>query len=132
MIFKAYTLVDITQTDARRHDAPLLVNQQANFNTFYNTVGLRTNPTDFDVTVEECKLDDLEIKFGTNFKGKQKVWIAEFYVEAEDSTTVELLDTDFDLVPIITNLNETVKLDKGLFITQSNHGRRNIVFERKR
>ena len=132
MIFKAYTLVDITQTNARRHDAPLLVNQQANFNTFYNTVGLRTNPTDFKVTVEECKLTELEKKFGTNFKGKQKVWTAEFYVEAEESTSVELLDADFDLVPVITNLNETAKLDKGIFITQSNHGRRNIFFERVR
>ena len=48
MIFKAYTLVDVTQTNARRHDAPKLVNQQANFNTFYNTIGLRTNATEFE------------------------------------------------------------------------------------
>jgi hypothetical protein len=130
MIFKAHTLVDITQTEARRHEAPRLVNQQANFNTFYNTIGLRTNAVDFKITVENVLIADLG--FGSNYKGKQNVWTTEFYVEAEGSTSVELLDADFDLVPIITNLDETAKLDKGLFITLSNHGRRNIFFERVR
>jgi len=130
MIFKAYTLVDVTQTNARRHDAPKLVNQQANFNTFYNTIGLRTNATEFEITVEEVSI--AKLGFGNNYKGKQKVWTIEFYVEAEGSTTVDLLDSDFDLVPIITNLDETVDLDKGLFITHSNHGRRNIIFEQVR
>jgi hypothetical protein len=130
MIFKAYTLVDVTQTNARRYDAPKLVNQQANFNTFYNTIGLRTNATEFEITVEEVSI--AKLGFGSNYKGKQKVWTIEFYVEAEGSTTVDLLDNDFDLVPIITNLDETVDLDKGLFITCSNHGRRNIIFEQVR
>lgn len=127
MRFRIKTLVDVTETNARRGEDPLKVNQQANFNTLYNTIGLRTNPTDFTVSFEKEKVEGLG--FGSNFKNKQTVWTVEFFVEADLSTNIELMTQDFDLVPIISGLNETVKLDKDLFITSSNHGRTNIVFE---
>ena len=127
MRFRLQTLVDVTETNARKGQDPVQVDQQANFNTMYNTIGLRTNPTDFKITSITKALKSLG--FGSNYKGKQKVWTVEFYVEAEDSTTVELMKDDFDLVPIITGLEETADLDRGLFITHSNHGRTNIIFE---
>ena len=43
MIFKLTTVVDITQTNARRGDDQKLANQQANYNTLYQTIGLRVN-----------------------------------------------------------------------------------------
>lgn len=128
MRFRIKTLVDVTETNARKGQDPIQVDQQANFNTLYNAVGLRTNPTEFKVTSET---EDLKGQgFGSNYKGKQRVWTIEFYVEADQSTSVEFMNADFDLIPIITGLTETAILDKGLFITLSNHGRTNIVFER--
>lgn len=128
MKFQIKTLVDVTETGARKGADPKAAEQQANFNTLYNTVGLRTNPTGFSVKKEQRDIKGLG--FGINYKGKHNVWLIEFDVEAEDSTNVELMIEDFDLVPIITGLDETAKLDKGLFITHSNHGRTNILFER--
>lgn len=127
MRFQIKTLVDVTETNARKGQDLLEFNQQANFNTLYNTIGLRTNPTDFKITVEHVDLKNLG--FGSNYKGKHNVWTVGFYVEADQSTSVEFMNADFDLIPIITGLTETANLDKGLFITHSNHGRTNIIFE---
>jgi hypothetical protein len=128
MRFRIKTLVDVTETNARKGQDPIQVDQQANFNTLYNTIGLRSNPTEFDITVEKVDLKDLG--FGSNYKGKHNVWTIEFFVEADESTSIEFMNSDFDLIPVITELTETVNLDKGLFITLSNHGRTNILFER--
>lgn len=125
MRFRIKTLVDITQTNAPRGTDPLLVKQQQNFNSFYNVIGLRTNPTDFDITCEETAVSS----FGSFYKGKHKVWTVEFVVEAEDSTSVDIMQSDFDLVPILNNLTETAKEQK-MFITQSNPKKTNILFER--
>ena len=125
MRFRIKTLVDITQTNAPRGTDPLLVKQQQNFNSFYNVIGLRTNPTDFDITCEETAVSG----FGSFYKGKHKVWTVEFVVEAEDSTSVDIMQSDFDLVPILNNLTETAKEQK-MFITQSNPKKTNILFER--
>ena len=128
MRFKIITLVDITKTDARRHDEKKLVNQQANFNTLYNTIGLRTNPTEFNVTTID---DDVNLyNFGKKYKGNHKIWVVEFFVEADESTNVELLECDFDLVPIITGLDETINFDKEMFITSQKSNLLNIVFSR--
>jgi hypothetical protein len=128
MRFIITTLVDVTKTDARRHDDKLLVNQQANFNTLYNTVGLRTNPTEFVVSTIEDNL--ASYNFGKKYSGTHKIWTIEFFVEAQDSTSVELLETDFDLVPVITNLDETVVLDKGMFVTSPKSNVTNTIFSR--
>jgi hypothetical protein len=128
MRFCIKTLVDVTQTNARKGQDPIEFSQQANFNTMYNTIGLRSNPTEFDISVEKVDLKDLG--FGSNYKGKHNVWTVEFRVEADESTNVDFMNVDFDLIPVITGLTETVDLDKGLFITLSNHGRTNVLFER--
>lgn len=128
MRFRIYTLVDVTETNARRGQEIKAVNQQANFNTLYNVIGLRTNPTEFKVSSEELPVDSF--RFGSRYKGKHRVWTIEFVVEAEQSTDIDIMENDFDLVPIITGLDETAKLDKGMFVTLSNNGRTNIIFER--
>ena len=66
MKFTIHTLIDVTKTDVRRHEHPKLVNQQANFNTLYNTLGLRTNPINFIVTQELTALQ--KYKFGSSYK----------------------------------------------------------------
>lgn len=104
MKFRLYTLVDITNTNARRGDDKMLVDQQANYLTFLNIIGLRINPEDIVITSEHKELTG----FGSNYKGKQKVWIMEFNNPYEDALTLDMLKEDFDLIPIITGLSETV------------------------
>jgi hypothetical protein len=124
MKFKIKTLVDVTETRARKSDNPVLTKQQANFMTLYNTIGLRTNAVDFVTTITK---EDAKI-FGSSFKGKKTVWTVEFYVEAEDSLTVDMMLGDFDLVPFITDLTEDAKFSSSVFRTQdSTHT--NIIFE---
>ena len=59
MKFRIKTLIDITETRARKGDDPQLTKQQANFMTLYNTIGLRTNATDFYIKIskEDAKFD---------------------------------------------------------------------------
>jgi hypothetical protein len=124
MKFRIKTLVDVTETQARKGDDPQLAKQQANFMTLYNTIGLRTNATDFDITVskEGAKI------FGSNFKGKKSVWTVEFYVEAEASLSVDMMLNDFDLVPFIADLTEDSKFSSSVFRTQDSVNT-NIIFE---
>jgi hypothetical protein len=124
MKFRIKTLVDVTETRARKGDDPQLAKQQANFMTLYNTIGLRTNATDFDITVSK---EDAKI-FGSNFKGKKSVWTVEFYVEAEASLSVDMMLNDFDLVPFIADLTEDSKFSSSVFRTQDSVNT-NIIFE---
>jgi hypothetical protein len=115
MKFKIVTLVDLEETRARRGDSPILVNKHANFMTLYNTIGLRTNPTNFTSTSDIVDLKTLT--FGSAFKGKQRVTTVYFNVEAADSLTYEMLINDFNLVPFISGLDETIKFKNNVFRT---------------
>jgi hypothetical protein len=124
MNFQIKTLVDVTQTNARKGQDKKLVNQQDNFNTLYNTIGLRTNPTEFSISVgkETCEL------FGAVYKSKHNVWTIDFVVEQEFSTSIDFMLQDFEYVPIISGLNETVSIDNDMFITSKNPSKCNIIF----
>ena len=126
MKFKLTTIIDITQTLARRGDNKKLVNQQANYNTMIQTIGLRVN-----INPNSCKVEVANIKglgFGDTFKGKHRYWEFTFDVEAEDALTLDMLATDFDLVPVITNLDETTT--PGTKVFRTNHPNdTNIVFK---
>jgi hypothetical protein len=125
MKFTLHTLIDVTETGARRGQDPFEYKQQANYMTLYQTIGLRTNATNFKVSSEERSAGTL----GFGYKGKQKVWTVEFDVEAEASTSVEIMESDFDLVPVIKGLTETVDIDPACFRTKKSDNC-NIVFER--
>jgi|TARA_B110000977_G_scaffold151060_1_gene191622 hypothetical protein len=126
MRFILTTVVDITQTNARRGDDKHLHNQQANYHTMIQTIGLRVN-----IEPLSCQSEVADVKglgFGDTFKGKQRYWEFTFDVEAEDALTLDMLVTDFDLVPVITNLDETTTLGTKVFRT--NHPNdTNIVFK---
>ena len=124
MKFRIKTLIDVTETRARKSDDPVLAKQQANFMTLYNTIGLRTNAVDFTTSITK---EDTTI-FGSSFKGKKTVWTVEFYVEAEDSLTIDMMLGDFDLVPFITDLTEDAKFSASVFRTQD-PAHTNIIFE---
>lgn len=125
MKFKLYTLVDITETRARRGEDPKLMRQQQNFLTVLQTIGLRVNPTYIKAPKVE-KIVPNEVGLDNSYKTKQKVWNFTFDIEYEDALSVEMLTNDFNLVPVITNLDETAKFKNNVFI--SKNGKKNIVF----
>lgn len=126
MQFILETLVDITQTDTRRIDGDQQAyHQQQNFLSIVQTIGLRVN---VNITKKPvCENKDAK-GFGTDFKGKQKVWTLPFEIEYEDALSEQVLKDDFDLVPIITGLTESAQLNKSVFRTK-NSKERNIIFK---
>ena len=126
MKFILTTVVDITETNARRGDDKRLINQQANYHTLVQTIGLRVNINPISCSSQVSNID--KFGFGSNIKGKQRYWEFAFEVEYEDALTLEMLILDFDLVPIITELDETAKINNNIF--RSNHPNdTNIVFK---
>lgn len=125
MKFELYTLIDITRTDARRGEDITLYKKQQNYLTAMNTIGLRANPT----IKKHPQIVHTYPNFGSVYKGKQTVWKLTFDIEYEDATSVELMKNDFNLVPVITNLDETVEIKDNVFLTE-NKQYLNTVFVR--
>lgn len=126
MRFELKTLVDITETGARRGEDVYAYNQQQNFLTLYQTISLRSNPiVKRKPTVEKCNVSNLG--FGKKYKGVHRVWSLVFEFESEDQHSIDFLNNDVNLVPIIIRLDETVKLEVGAFITNSEQTT-NIIF----
>lgn len=126
MIYRISTLVDITNTNARRGEDPIAYRQNQNYLSVLQTIGMRTNIEFISLEQENKSLTDMN--FGSNFKGKQNVWTFTFKVEREGYLTVDNLVEDFDLVPFIPELEETAKFAKPVFHSKDlKHI--NIIFE---
>jgi hypothetical protein len=126
MKFKVLTLADITKTGARRGEESIAWQQQQNYNTFIGTLGLRVNPT---VTTDpkSSNVSVGNLGFGKKYKGKQRMWEFSFETEYEGGLTIEMLEQDFDLIPIIKNLEETIDIDPSTFRTKDEE-LKNIIF----
>ena len=127
MRFKLYTLVDITETGARRGEDPKRYRQQQNFLTVMQTIGMRVNPT-YIAPPEIVKEVPSKLGLGTSYKSKQTVWKYVFDIDYEGALDIDTLVNDFNLIPIITDLDETAKFDNAHFIT-NNDAINNILFE---
>ena len=126
MKFKITTLVDITNTNARKGDDALAYKQQANYMTVFQTIGLRVNAYPLNV---ESHVDEIsKLGFGKDFEGKNRYWTFTFTHEVLEGLTTDLLIQDFDLVPFIDGLNETVTIKNAVFRT-SDPRQTNIIFE---
>lgn len=129
--FIGYTLVDITPTGVVRSDVEhdQERNQQRNWETVLQCIGIRAQPLETSWRVDEVELVDYD--FGELYSGKHKVWSFAFTVDhagafGNHEDPVHLLHLDFDQVPVITYLNETVKFILPVFYT---HGAiKNIYF----
>ena len=125
MRFKIRTLVDITETRARKGEDDVLYGQQQNLMTLINTLGLRTNiNTIGSPSAEFCKATE----FGKDYKGEQKVWTQLIEVDYEEATNIDFMINDFDLVPVISGLSETAEFDIPIFRTLDAK-KKNIIFE---
>jgi hypothetical protein len=120
--FTGYTLVDITATGVThyRPDQEYQRNQQRNWETVLQTIGLRTQPMMVKgPVVLETNLND-GWEFGENYQGSHCVWAWTFGVEHEDvygtydDATAGLLK-DFEQVPVITGLDETARFMLPIF-----------------
>lgn len=127
MRINIYTLVDITKTDARRNENQKLFSQQSNFNTVQQTASLRSNL--IFRGLEQKTGGIAQYKFGSLFKGKQKYWLVSFDTERDTALiTHDMLETDFDFIPVVVGLNESVQIIEPIFRTQDLE-HKNIVFE---
>ena len=124
------TLVDITQTGQTKfksHDR-LLINQQANWNTFLQVLSMRINPNfDEPPLVSTRKIEAEE--FGNEHKldKEYKVWEFKFQTERDGALTPSMLKEDFDLIPVINELEESIINNSDAFRT--NGSAQNIVFK---
>jgi len=120
------TLVDISQNKSKDE---LSIKQQKNLNVLSQVLNLRTQIYNLTVTK---KSEELTSKFGVNYSGIGNYWEFRFDVEFEDVFLLNgnrygILDTDLHLVPIITNLTETEKIEP-FFLTSSPNKNISISF----
>jgi len=128
MIYVLRTLVDITETGEHHGPSKLEVNQQANYNTVIQCLGLRANPAPLKTVSHVDSIKDLE--FGTAFKGKQRYWECEFEIEYGDPGMEAFLE-DFDLVPVITDLDETAEIYPPIFSTKDPKTKNTVILPYK-
>lgn len=128
-----FTLVDITRTGVthNRADNEHQRNQQRNWETVLQCMGLRTQPLDIQGPKSiEMFID--EDTFGEMYQGKQKVWCWTFYADrngtwATNNDDLALLHQDFNEVPIIQGLDETARFILPIFYTSG--GIKNVFFK---
>ena len=119
MRFKALSLIDITKTGVSRNkdaEDQKAVAQFANYMTVENCLQLRSNIK--ILTAPKGKIMDISnLKFGDNYRGEQNVWTAVFEPEFPDAVNIESLKEDFDLIPMLTGLDESIKINTGVIRT---------------
>lgn len=122
------TLVDITQTGQTKFKSQdrLLINQQANWNTFLQVLSMRINPIFDGSPVKVTRALEPE-EFGSDYKEKEyNVWEFKFQSERDEALTPEMLREDFDLIPVIKGLEESIINNNDAFRTTGMA--QNIVF----
>lgn len=150
-VISCFTLIDITKTgvvsnykpnalgfvdaaDQKVHDEKSWTksrNQQRNFETIVQVIGLRSQITFIDTPESTlCNLTDLN--FGTIFTGTQRVWHFKFAVEHVEVFTrgddpLILLSEDLNVVPCILKLEETAEIKNPIFQTLGSN--KNIYVE---
>ena len=127
----AFTLVDITQTGIVSSTNSKERNQQRNWETVIQVIGLRSQPTLLSAPIVE-ELDLSYFRFGTEYMGTNRVWSFKFGTEqdgvySDGVTPFGLLELDFVKVPIIVGLDETAAMNLSTFKVVG--PQRNIYFQ---
>lgn len=124
MKYELLTLVDITETGEHHGPDNKLVNQQANYNTVIQCLGLRSNPYPIKCVSHHESIKDID--FGTRFRGVHRYWQFLFEIEYGIPELADML-SDFDLVPVIPSLDETAKLNPAIFSTQDTKSTNTVI-----
>ena len=122
MRYKILSLLDITKT-AKSQDEKLHA-QFSNYMTFENSLLLRSNMSSISSVVSEM-MDITNLKFGENYQGEHRVWHTTIEPEFPDAVSLDTLKNDFDLVPMLTGLDETIKI-KNLELTMNGFQKRKL------
>jgi hypothetical protein len=117
------TLVDITATGVIRHtvDKELERNQQRNWETVLQCIGLRAQPQLIDGPYsQDFEIAETSIFGDIFFNTTQRVWVFTFGVESPDvflldGDPIGQLDKMFSQVPIICGLEETARFILPIF-----------------
>jgi hypothetical protein len=117
--YRLYTLVDITKTRVIRNDGTLQRDQQRNYETVLQAIGLVTQPNEVQAPVKtHAHMEWLE--FGEFYRGEHTVWVWQFSVDHSNVFTIGTnpvgrLAEVFDQVPVITGLDETARFMLPIF-----------------
>jgi hypothetical protein len=120
--YYAFTTVDITPTNVRTksnvNEWSIQRNQQRNFDTLVQTIGLRSQPTNIHVG-QNCMGNPTVYGLGKNLPESVNIWEMLFDIEHKDpfGKECELLLKDLNYVPIINGLAETEPSFPPVFIT---------------
>jgi len=131
-LFKIYTLIDITNTSVTSGNG-LERNQQRNWETLLQVLSLRTQIHNIDGPELLSNVHPSKFGLGYNHRGEHNVWTMNFVLEFDNVFGTPddpfcILVEDFEKVPIITGLTETIKIDPPVFMTGT--WDKNIVFTR--
>jgi hypothetical protein len=132
-LFQGFTLVDITATGVTRSNDvdDIKRNQQCNWETVLQCMGLRTQPQNI-VSPQSIEIDVDGFQFGDLYQGVQRVWTWSWTVEQSGvyevhGKNIGGLINDFEQVPIICGLEETARFMLPIFYP---HGAiKNIYFK---
>jgi len=119
-IYTLYTLVDITPTGVTRGPDSLRRDQQRNWETVLQAIGLLAQPTEVNgVELHEDMLMEWA-NFGEFYEGQHTVWTWRFAVEhsnvfAKDDNPIGRLEELFEQIPIISGLEETARFMLPIF-----------------
>jgi len=130
MRYKLYTTVDITHTGQYRNEPgkETLRWKEQNFQTILQTLGIRAN------ILFDGKPETLDVKgtvVGLDVKEIVRVWRFDFETERDylfdvDDNPIGYLLDDFELVPYISGLDESMTQNYDIFVTRGPS--RNISF----
>lgn len=133
MQYKLYTTVDITHTGQFRNEPgkEQFRWKEQNFQTLLQTIGIRGNLTSFHGP-EQIQIGGKAVGFNTD--ELINVWRFDFETERDhlfesNGDPVQGLREDFDMVPFISGLDECMKQNYDVFVTEG--PARNIVFHKK-
>ena len=114
-----YTLIDVTTTDVTNNDAEdqQQRNQQRNWGTVNQIINLRIESQVEAVPRTPMQVNVDSHKFGSYYRGYHQCWkfIFQFDSGIDCAQHLEKLRFDFDNVPIITGLDETIDLPYPVF-----------------
>lgn len=126
-----FTTVDITQTNVRTKsdidDWSLQRNQQRNFDTVVQTLGLRSQP--ININVMQIVNDPRLFGLGSNLPETCNIWQMQFDIEHEDAfgENCEVALKDLNYVPLINGLTETEPSFPPVFQTTGTFKNINII-----
>jgi hypothetical protein len=126
-------LVDITDTAVSRpgKGTPLEYEQFRNWSTLRQCIELRSI-IEYDVSPICDTIDIKDLGFGSEYKGKHKVWTFKFRPDRklaydDENNPVGLLINDLHEVPITKSLTETINIVKAVFFTYESQYKNTII-----